>query len=81
MSFNILVSLGSHDRKFIEDQISNRRYASMDDVLKAGLKLLEANEIKVNNLQNALIVGEKSGYSTSFDSDIFLQGIRKGYLK
>ena len=53
----------------------------MDDVLKAGLKLLEANEIKVNNLQNALIVGEKSGYSTSFDSDIFLQGIRKGYLK
>lgn len=75
MSFKFSVSFGSHYTKFIEDQISSGRYALTDDVLKAGLKLLEANEAKVNNLQNALIAEEKSGYSTSFGSNIFLQEI------
>jgi antitoxin ParD1/3/4 len=77
MSKNTSFSLGEHFSEFIEDQVEQGRYGSASDVLRAGLRLLEERETKLTALRAALIAGEQSGPSTSFDFDKFIAGKRK----
>ena len=71
MQKNTSISLGEHFVGFINEQVSEGRYSSVSDVVRAGLRLLEAEEVKLAALRAALIEGENSGTSTSFDFDEF----------
>ena len=62
-------SLGDHFGSFIEAQVTQGRYGTASDVVRAGLRLLEAEETKLALLRAALIEGEASGASTPFDLD------------
>jgi antitoxin ParD1/3/4 len=59
--------------RFIERQVTQGRYGSADDVVQAGLRLLEEQEAKREALRAALIEGEQSGPCTPFDFDEFLE--------
>ncbi len=48
------------------------RYGSASDVVRSALRLLEDREIRLRALRQALIAGEKSGDSTTFDFDEFV---------
>lgn len=61
MARNTSVSLGDHFEQFIASQVDSGRYGSASEVVRAGLRLLEATESKLEVLRNALIVGERSG--------------------
>jgi antitoxin ParD1/3/4 len=65
-------SLGGHFGAFVEKQVSGGRYGSASDVVRAGLRLLEEQEARLDALRAALIEGENSGVSTAFDFDAFI---------
>jgi len=81
MGKNTSFSLGDHFSDFIETQVARGRYASASDVVRAGLRLMEEQEARLDALRAALIAGEESGYATSFDFDEFIAGKRAAATK
>lgn len=63
MAKNTSVSLGGHFEEFVAGQVDSGRYGSASEVLRAGLRLLERSESKLEVLRQALIAGERSGRS------------------
>lgn len=62
MQKNTSVTLGKHLEDFIAQQIKAGRYSSVSEAIRAGLRLLEERETKLNALRQALKEGEKSGF-------------------
>lgn len=76
MSKNTSVSLGNHFSSFVEAQVQTGRYGSASDVLRAGLRLLEEHEAKVEALRQALKEGEESGVGREIDFEDFKAKMR-----
>lgn len=77
-SRNTSVSLGEHFLGFVEAKVAEGRYASASDVVRAGLRLLEEQELKLEALRAALIEGEESGEPVEFDLHAFLAEMHAG---
>jgi antitoxin ParD1/3/4 len=63
MAKNTSISLGPHFDEFITERVSDGRYGSASEVVRAGLRLLENTETKLGALRAMLVEGEKSGFS------------------
>ncbi len=61
MQKNTSITLGEHFEKFIAAQIKQGRYGSTSEAIRAGLRLLEREEAKLEVLRHALAEGEQSG--------------------
>ena len=72
MPRNTSVSLGDHFAGFIDERLGSGRYSSASDVVRAGLRLLEEHEDKVDRLRAALAQGEASGPARPFDVEAFI---------
>ena len=72
MARNTSVSLSDHFADFIDQKVKEGRYGSASDAVRAGLRLLEAEEAKLEALRAALVEGEESGPARAFDWDEFL---------
>ncbi len=79
MSKNTSVSLGEHFAGFVDRQVRGGRYGSASDVIRAGLRLLEEHEAKLEALRAELRAGETSGPGEVVDEDAFIRNrIRSG---
>ncbi len=77
MKKNTSIVLGDHFTDFIDLQIEQGRYGSTSEVVRAGLRMLEEHEVKVNTLRSALIEGEQSGPAEPFEVKEFLSKVKK----
>jgi antitoxin ParD1/3/4 len=77
MTKNTSVVLGKDHDKFVRAQIKKGRFASASEVMRAGLRLLEEQELKVENLRAAIIRGEESGPPQDFDMEDFIASKRR----
>jgi antitoxin ParD1/3/4 len=73
MSKNLSFSVGEHFDDFIEAQVSEGRYSSASDVVRAALRLLEDQETRLAALRAALIEGEESGVGSRNAHDIWTE--------
>jgi antitoxin ParD1/3/4 len=76
MARNTSITLGDHFAHFVDEQVAQGRYGSTSDVVRAGLRLLEEHELKLEALRRALIEGEESGPARPLDIDEFLRAKR-----
>ncbi len=69
MPQNTSISLDDHFANFLAREVTSGRYRSASEVIRAGLRLLEARETQLAALRAALVDGEASGTPEPFDFD------------
>ena len=75
-SLNTSVSLGDHFTRFAAEQVKSGRYGSTSEVIRAGLRLLEDEEKRLEILRAALDEGLASGEPVEIDFEEWLAARR-----
>lgn len=73
MAKNTSIALGDHFANFVERQVASGRFGSVSEVVRAGLRILEEREAKLEALRAALIKGEESGIAEDYDVNALLK--------
>lgn len=59
MQRNTSVTLGNHLSQFVEQKVKEGRFESTSEAVRAGLRLLEEHETKLEVLRKQLAIGEQ----------------------
>ncbi len=81
MSKNTSITLGDHFERIINRSIESGRYSSVSEVIRAGLRLIEEREQKIDMLREAIEAGQKSGYVKNFDPIDHLEKLNDQHIK
>lgn len=73
---DLSVSVGSHFEHFIRIKVSNGKYKNANEVIRAGLQLLENEEGKVIALKNAIQEWLDNPKIENFDFDNHLTKLK-----
>ena len=79
MGRTVTVTLGPHYEEFIKANIACGRYNNVSEVIRAGLRRLEEDELRLAAIRAALIEGEESGIVEDFNPENFLQKLNADY--
>ncbi len=77
MARNTSITLSDRFDAFIAQQVAAGRYGNASEVVRAGLRLLEEHEQKLQNLRQKLIEGEASGDAGDLDFEAIKRKARK----
>lgn len=80
MTKNTSITLGDHFDHFIRQQVTVGRYGSASEVVRAGLRLLEDRESKLQVLRRLLTEGEASG-TTDYSYDALINELDDAPLR
>ena len=80
MPRNTSVTLGEHFEHFIAQKVAQGRYQSASEAVRAGLRRLEEDEIKLELLRNKLESAEQSPVVSGFSAADFLKKMHQKHL-
>lgn len=78
MAKNTSVTLGSHYERFIAQMVESGRYATSSEVIRAGLRMIEDYEQRLEVLRREIQKGEESGLAEDFDFNEFIERMKRG---
>jgi antitoxin ParD1/3/4 len=81
MGRNTSISLGDHFEHFVDERVSTGRFKNASEVIRAGLRLLEEEEVKIINLKKAITEGIESGVAQNFDPKKHLEKLKAAKRK
>lgn len=81
MGRNTSVSLGDYFEDFVDESVSKGRFKNASEVIRAGLRLLEAEENRIIVLKNAINEGIESGIARDFDAEKHLKALKANKIK
>ncbi|MBT8447559.1 MAG: type II toxin-antitoxin system ParD family antitoxin [Gammaproteobacteria bacterium] len=81
MARNTSVTLGEHFDEFVSDKIAEGRFQSVSEAVRAGLRRLEEDELKLEALRAKLAAGEASALVEDFSPALFLAEMRERHSK
>ncbi len=58
MPRNTSVTLGDHFANFVNDKVASGRFETASEAVRAGLRLLEEQEVRFDRLRQVLAAGE-----------------------
>lgn len=70
------VALGPYFEDFIKTQIAQGRYNNASEVIRAGLRMLEDDSIRIAALKSEIEEGLNSGEAVDFDPAAHLQALK-----
>jgi antitoxin ParD1/3/4 len=77
MPRNTSVTLGEHFDQFVAEVLRQGRFQSVSEVVRAGLRKLEADETRLQVLRASLQAGEASSVETDFDGEQYIAALHK----
>ena len=77
MARNTSVTLGDHFDQFVAESVQQGRYLIASEVIRAGLRKLEADEAKLRALRARLQAGEDSPVIDDFDGEQFIRRLHQ----
>ena len=80
MGKNTSISLGNHFEDFIKEEVHSGRYGSVSEVIRSALRLLESEKRRERELNDALEIGENSGFKEDFDPVNHLEQLHDKHL-
>ena len=80
MGRNTTITLGDHFSAFVDDRIKAGRFETTSEAVRAGLRLLEADEVKLDILRERLAVGiAQAENNETVDGESFMKNMLQKY--
>ena len=79
MPRNTSITLGDHFDRFVAKILQQGRFQTVSEVVRAGLRKLEADEAKLLALRARLQTGEDSPIVEDFDGERFIRRMHKNH--
>jgi antitoxin ParD1/3/4 len=73
------IVLGDHFDQFLNEQIEKGRFQSADEAIRAGLRRIEEEDLKLENLRRSLIEGLESPAVPNFSQESFIREMHVKY--
>ncbi|MGI2035115.1 type II toxin-antitoxin system ParD family antitoxin [Rhizobium panacihumi] len=81
MNKPVQVTVSEHAASFVARELESGRFGTADEVVEAGLRMLEEEQAQVERLRELLIEGENSGETVPFDPEALMASVRASWQR
>lgn len=79
MARTVTVTLGPHYEEYIQASIADGKYNNVSEMIRAALRHLEEDEVRMRAFCHAIDEGDASPDVEDFDVEAFMEEMREGW--
>ncbi len=81
MNKPVQVTVSDQAASFVSRELESGRFETVDEVIEAGLRMLEEEQMKIERLRELLIESENSGPAEPFDREALMASVRASWAE